>query len=375
MQPIVLRVGRGENDGHGKPNDIIINDNSVSRAHLEVFIDAEGNVFITDLKSTNGTFVNGIRINGDTMLRKGDVLKLGNTQPICWEDWIVYGKIDQSFHTSASDVLVDSDLHHQDQFPPKKRNNTLYYLITASTVMVILCCTILIVYKDRIFGIDNPYEDIIFNRSKIESMTFEELKDAVAYHPDVFELSDSDRVITADKIEAIILIKENKLNDIIKTTDLEEQEAEKTETNPTQQQEKDDNEEKEFQDKDKDGIPDVSDKCPDAPGLKKNKGCPETSTPSTSSGTQTNNKNEPTTNTKTENNQESTIASGGETIKKFLSRIKMTASFNCPNPGDYEETIILNKTNKKITPEIYKQIKEDENFIVPAGTVIKFRCN
>ena len=65
--------------GKASTNDIIINDNSVSREHLEVFIDSYNNVFITDLDSTNGTFVNGIKIEKSVKLEVLDVLKVGNS--------------------------------------------------------------------------------------------------------------------------------------------------------------------------------------------------------------------------------------------------------------------------------------------------------
>ena len=65
--------------GKASTNDIIINDNSVSREHLEVFIDSYDNVFVTDLDSTNGTFVNGNRIDKSVKLETLDVLKVGNS--------------------------------------------------------------------------------------------------------------------------------------------------------------------------------------------------------------------------------------------------------------------------------------------------------
>lgn len=51
-----LKVGRTPD------NDVVLNDPSVSRSHLELKIDGN-KVTITDLGSSNGTYVNGIRIN------------------------------------------------------------------------------------------------------------------------------------------------------------------------------------------------------------------------------------------------------------------------------------------------------------------------
>ncbi|ACU53063.1 FHA domain containing protein [Acidimicrobium ferrooxidans DSM 10331] len=56
--------------------DVRIDDNRVSRRHAEVTI-AEGTATVTDLGSTNGTFVNGERVARPTELQAGDVLRLG----------------------------------------------------------------------------------------------------------------------------------------------------------------------------------------------------------------------------------------------------------------------------------------------------------
>jgi len=58
--------------GKASINDIIIKDSTVSREHLEIFIDDDKNVFITDLGSTNGTYVNGIRIDKSVKLETFD---------------------------------------------------------------------------------------------------------------------------------------------------------------------------------------------------------------------------------------------------------------------------------------------------------------
>jgi diguanylate cyclase (GGDEF)-like protein len=56
-----------------------LDDLTVSRQHARLTLDAEGDVHITDLASSNGTFVNGIRIAGHcpTRLADGDRIQLG----------------------------------------------------------------------------------------------------------------------------------------------------------------------------------------------------------------------------------------------------------------------------------------------------------
>ena len=70
----VITVGRS--DEH---NDIVVNDNKVSRNHLQMVMDDQGNFSVMDLNSTNGTFVNGQRITGEVPLRVTDELRIGDT--------------------------------------------------------------------------------------------------------------------------------------------------------------------------------------------------------------------------------------------------------------------------------------------------------
>lgn len=65
--------------GRSEDSDIFLVDPSVSRNHASVKIEAD-DVTVTDLESTNGTFVNGDRITGSRHLVSGDVLTFGNTQ-------------------------------------------------------------------------------------------------------------------------------------------------------------------------------------------------------------------------------------------------------------------------------------------------------
>ena len=66
--------------GSGTDNDmIIIGDPAVSRSHMQLFVDDEANVFVTDCTSTNGTYLNGYRINKSVKLQTYDILRIGNT--------------------------------------------------------------------------------------------------------------------------------------------------------------------------------------------------------------------------------------------------------------------------------------------------------
>ena len=69
LKPGVNRIGRREG------NDCQIEDPTISSFHCEVHV-SDGSVTVKDLGSTNGTFLNGIRIQEAT-LAPGQILKLG----------------------------------------------------------------------------------------------------------------------------------------------------------------------------------------------------------------------------------------------------------------------------------------------------------
>lgn len=58
--------------------DISLSDPNVSRRHTEVRVAGSG-YLVADLGSTNGTKVNGVRIDGDRMLTDGDIVSVGST--------------------------------------------------------------------------------------------------------------------------------------------------------------------------------------------------------------------------------------------------------------------------------------------------------
>ena len=63
--------------GRDPDNDIVINDPQISRQHARITRQG-GLMVIGDLGSTNGTFVNGVRLTGSHTLTSGDVISLGD---------------------------------------------------------------------------------------------------------------------------------------------------------------------------------------------------------------------------------------------------------------------------------------------------------
>ena len=69
--PLGLKIGRGET------SDLVLSDARISRIHCKVRL-KEDELLVTDLNSTNGTFVDDERIVGETLLPVGSTLRIGS---------------------------------------------------------------------------------------------------------------------------------------------------------------------------------------------------------------------------------------------------------------------------------------------------------
>jgi hypothetical protein len=68
-----LRVGRGHD------NDLSIEGDEFASTHHARFEPRRDGVYIEDVGSTNGTFVNGIRVTRERRLAPGDIVRIGET--------------------------------------------------------------------------------------------------------------------------------------------------------------------------------------------------------------------------------------------------------------------------------------------------------
>ena len=82
MDKIHIRIGSAID------NQLVIENSGIDPYHLELFSDSNGNVFITDLNTKNGTYVNGRLLDGFTMLTFGDKVVLGQHHLFRWESYM-----------------------------------------------------------------------------------------------------------------------------------------------------------------------------------------------------------------------------------------------------------------------------------------------
>lgn len=97
----VITIGRNKEN-----NDIVVNDNKVSRNHLQIIRDDQGKFSVLDLNSTNGTYVNGQRISGEVSLKVTDTLKIGDSV-LPW----------QSYFDSLNDVVKSGPVQPRTPMP------------------------------------------------------------------------------------------------------------------------------------------------------------------------------------------------------------------------------------------------------------------
>jgi uncharacterized RDD family membrane protein YckC len=75
----IVRIGRSSQ------NDIVIDDPKVSRNHIHVIQDDEGNFQVMDLGSKNGTFLNGNKVRSAS-IRPDDIIRIGSSA-IPWRNY------------------------------------------------------------------------------------------------------------------------------------------------------------------------------------------------------------------------------------------------------------------------------------------------
>ena len=72
--PVPLTIGRADDNAVPLPDDEF-----ASGHHARIESQRDG-VWILDLGSTNGTYVNGARLDGRRLLHEGDVVQIGDTE-------------------------------------------------------------------------------------------------------------------------------------------------------------------------------------------------------------------------------------------------------------------------------------------------------
>lgn len=117
----VITIGRSTEN-----NDIVVNDEKVSRNHLQMVMDDNGNYSVVDLGSTNGTYVNGQRISGEVRLQPSDEVRIGQTV-LPWRNYF-----------PASPQPPTKELSMSPQPPKPVPNHTWLYVIIGAALLLLI---------------------------------------------------------------------------------------------------------------------------------------------------------------------------------------------------------------------------------------------
>ena len=110
--------------GRGRESNIVINDAKISRIHLQIVQDDNGNCSVVDLNSANGTFVNGRRIRGEFYLQSSDTVMIGDTF-LPWQSYL--NKLPEATNIN---VVTKQEL--------KPKSNRTFWFISVAVLLVLL---------------------------------------------------------------------------------------------------------------------------------------------------------------------------------------------------------------------------------------------
>jgi len=134
FSPDTLRIGRQTNDKTvPTPTNGFFDSKVLSRQHAEIWADRQGKMWIRDIKSSNGTFVNGTRLSEENResdpheLQTSDHLELGID--IVGEDQVIIhhkvaAKAEHVGFLSTSDNLLDMNSVDLGGVPKQPRGKT-----------------------------------------------------------------------------------------------------------------------------------------------------------------------------------------------------------------------------------------------------------
>ena len=144
MNKLHLKIGTSSS------NELVLEEVGIDPHHLELFCDEYGNVFITDLKSSNGTFVNDQALDGFKLLVAGDKVRFGKTYIFDWENLIlspnsVTKQLDvvASLESEKTQIAIPIETPISNNEDSSKINKELFIVYGVIFVLLILLFTIL----------------------------------------------------------------------------------------------------------------------------------------------------------------------------------------------------------------------------------------
>jgi len=103
--------------GSASDNDVVINHEAINPYHLELFQDARGNVFLSDLKTELGTFVNGQKVKAFCALSMKDKVTIAGKFMFDWTKLITTIDVSKKIATLRSNIVFTENLENKVELP------------------------------------------------------------------------------------------------------------------------------------------------------------------------------------------------------------------------------------------------------------------
>ena len=104
--------------GSASDNDVVINHEAINPYNLELFQDARGNVFLSDLKTELGTFVNGQKVKAFSTLSMKDKVTIAGKFMFDWTKLVTTIDVSKKIATLRSNLVYTENLENKVDLPP-----------------------------------------------------------------------------------------------------------------------------------------------------------------------------------------------------------------------------------------------------------------
>jgi pSer/pThr/pTyr-binding forkhead associated (FHA) protein len=103
--------------GSASDNDVVINHEAINPYHLELFQDARGNVFLSDLKTELGTFVNGQKVKAFCALSMKDKVTIAGKFMFDWTKLVTTVDVSKKIATLRSNLVYTENIENKVDLP------------------------------------------------------------------------------------------------------------------------------------------------------------------------------------------------------------------------------------------------------------------
>lgn len=103
--------------GSANDNDVVINHEAINPYHLELFQDARGNVFLSDLKTELGTFVNGEKVKAFCALSTKDKVTIAGKFMFDWTKLVTTIDVSKKIATLRSNLVYTENIDNKVDLP------------------------------------------------------------------------------------------------------------------------------------------------------------------------------------------------------------------------------------------------------------------